>query len=109
MLDAVLLNMRFGGRIVLCGMISQFNLKEPEGIKNIMDVILRQIRIEGYTTDNFFHIYPKFIDKVLPHIRKGEIVYVEDVVRGLESGPGALVGLFSGKNVGKQLVEVARE
>uniref|UniRef100_A0A7N2MUK2 Alcohol dehydrogenase-like C-terminal domain-containing protein n=1 Tax=Quercus lobata TaxID=97700 RepID=A0A7N2MUK2_QUELO len=36
MLDAVLLNMRHHGRFVVCGMISQYNLDEPEGIKNLL-------------------------------------------------------------------------
>ncbi|KAL6905877.1 hypothetical protein ACP4OV_003478 [Aristida adscensionis] len=32
MLDAVLLNMRLRGRIAMCGMISQYNLEQPEGV-----------------------------------------------------------------------------
>jgi NADPH-dependent curcumin reductase CurA len=36
-------------------------------------------------------------------------VYVEDIAEGLESGPAALVGLFTGRNVGKQIVLVAHE
>ncbi|OIW15364.1 hypothetical protein TanjilG_26737 [Lupinus angustifolius] len=46
---------------------------------------------------------------LLPHIREGKVVYVEDIAEGLENGPAALVGLFSGRNVGKQVVVVARE
>jgi NADPH-dependent curcumin reductase CurA len=36
-------------------------------------------------------------------------VYVEDMSVGLESGPAAFVGLFSGKNVGKQIMCVSRD
>ena len=36
-------------------------------------------------------------------------MYVEDIAEGLESGPSALIGLFSGLNVGKQVVLVAQE
>ncbi|OWM84778.1 hypothetical protein CDL15_Pgr027565 [Punica granatum] len=109
MLDAVLLNMRIRGRITACGMISQYNLQQPEGVHNLMNIILRQIRMGGFTADNYLHLYPKFLEKLLPHIRKGEIIYIEDVARGLENGPRALMGLFSGRNFGKQLVEVACE
>ncbi|KAK2973765.1 hypothetical protein RJ640_002269 [Escallonia rubra] len=35
--------------------------------------------------------------------------YVEDIAEGLESAPAALFGLFSGRNIGKQVVVVARE
>jgi NADPH-dependent curcumin reductase CurA len=44
---------------------------------------------------------------VLPYIRDGTLAYVEDVAEGLESAPKALIGLFHGRNVGKQLVRVA--
>ncbi|KAM3702205.1 hypothetical protein ACJW31_04G008000 [Castanea mollissima] len=76
MLDAVLLNMRDHGRIAVCGMVSQYNLAQPE---------------------------------VLPYIREGKIKYVEDIAEGLDSGPAALVGLYSGRNVGKQVVLIARD
>ncbi|KAG7997080.1 hypothetical protein I3843_01G193400 [Carya illinoinensis] len=92
-LDAVLLNMRVHGRIAVCGMISQYN----------------RIHMVGLTVLDHHHLYPKLIETALPYIKEGKIVYVEDMVEGLESGPAALVGLFSGRNVGKQVVVVARE
>jgi NADPH-dependent curcumin reductase CurA len=36
-------------------------------------------------------------------------VYVEDIAEGLEKGPAALVGIFKGQNVGKQVLVIARE
>lgn len=109
MLDAVLLNMRPRGRIAACGMVSQYNLEEPEGVKNLIQVIYKQIRIEGLVVFNYYHLYPKFLDMILPHIREGKIVYFEEINEGLESGPAALIKLLSGRNVGKQVVVVARE
>lgn len=109
MLDAVLLNMRLHGRISVAGMISQYNLDESEGIKNLLAVVYKRIRIEGFTVYDYYHLFPKFYDLVLPYIREEKIVYVEDTAVGLESGPAALVGIFSGQNVGKQVVLVAPE
>jgi NADPH-dependent curcumin reductase CurA len=37
------------------------------------------------------------------------LVNLEDVAEGLESAPAALVGLFAGRNVGKQVIAVHRE
>uniref|UniRef100_A0A2N9H077 Enoyl reductase (ER) domain-containing protein n=1 Tax=Fagus sylvatica TaxID=28930 RepID=A0A2N9H077_FAGSY len=108
-LDAVLLNMRVHGRIAACGMISQYNLDQPEGVKNLMCLIFKRIHMQGFTVRDYYHLYPKFLDIVLSYIKEGKIVYVEDIAEGLESGPAALVGLFSGRNVGKQVVVVARE
>jgi len=101
--------MRNHGRIAACGMISQYNLDQPEGVKNLMFLITKRIHMLGFVVSDYYHLYPKFLDTVLPYIREGKIVYVEDIAEGLESGPAALVGLFSGRNVGKQVVLVARE
>ncbi|KAA8532170.1 hypothetical protein F0562_006688 [Nyssa sinensis] len=108
MLEAVILNMREHGRIALCGMISQYNLDQHEGVNNLMCLIYKRVRMEGFTATEYFPLYSKFLDMILPHIREGKIAYVEDIAKGLESSPSALVGLFSGRNVGKQVIEVAR-
>ncbi|CAM8982018.1 unnamed protein product [Rhodiola kirilowii] len=108
-LDAVLANMKVHGRIAACGMISQYNLKEPEGIHNLVLLILKRIRFEGFLVTDHYHKYPEFLKTVLDPIKKGKIVYVEDISEGLENAPAALVGLFSGRNVGKQLVRVSSD
>ncbi|XP_048333060.2 2-alkenal reductase (NADP(+)-dependent) [Ziziphus jujuba] len=109
MLDAVILNMRVHGRIAVCGMVSQYNLQEPEGVHNLMHIVYKRVRIEGFAVFDYYHLYSKFLDLVLPQIKKGKITYVEDIAQGLESAPAALVGLFSGQNVGKQVVAIAPE
>ncbi|XP_057426191.1 NADPH-dependent oxidoreductase 2-alkenal reductase-like [Lotus japonicus] len=108
-LDVVLLNMRVHGRIPVCGMISQYNLAQQEGVQNLAHLIYKRIRMQGFMFSDFYHLYPKFLEFVLPHIREEKIVYVEDIAEGLEIGPAAVVGLFSGRNVGKQVLVVARE
>lgn len=109
MLDAVLLNMKLNGRIAVCGMISQYNLEEQEGVRNLSTVIYKRVRLQGFVVSDYYDKYSKFLEFVLPYIREGKITYVEDVAEGLEKGPSALIGLFHGKNVGKQLIVVARE
>ncbi|WVZ16890.1 hypothetical protein V8G54_009872 [Vigna mungo] len=91
-LDAVLPNMRLHGRI-------PYNLTQPEGITNLAHLIFQRLKMEGFLITDFFQLYPKFLEFVLPLIREGKIVYVEDIVEGLENGSAALVGLFSGHNV----------
>ncbi|CAN0842469.1 2-alkenal reductase (NADP(+)-dependent) [Linum grandiflorum] len=108
-LDAVLLNMRPHGRIAACGMISQYNLEKPEGVHNLLTIVYKRVKIQGFVVIDYFHRYAEFLSVVLPYIKEGKINYVEDVSHGLESGPAALVGLFSGRNVGKQVVAVAKE
>ncbi|GFP83123.1 2-alkenal reductase (NADP(+)-dependent) [Phtheirospermum japonicum] len=109
MLEAVLNNMRLHGRIAVCGMISQYNLENPEGVHNLFNLISKRIRMEGFLVFDYYHLYPKYLEMVLPLIKSGKITYVEDLATGIESAPGALVGLFSGRNVGKQVVVVSTE
>ncbi|XP_010492633.1 PREDICTED: NADP-dependent alkenal double bond reductase P1-like [Camelina sativa] len=109
MLDAVLLNMNPLGRIAVCGMISQYNLENQEGVHNLSNIIYKRIRIQGFVVLDFYDKYSKFLEFVLPCIKEGKITYVEDVVDGLEKAPEALVGLFHGKNVGKQVVVIAHD
>ncbi|CAI0394892.1 unnamed protein product [Linum tenue] len=107
MLDAVLGNMRLRGRIAVCGMISQYNLESPEGVHNLASLIMNRIRMEGFIVSDHYHLYPKYLEMVVPKIKEGKIVYVEDTAEGLDNAPAALVGLFYGRNVGKQVVKVA--
>ncbi|XP_022733867.1 2-alkenal reductase (NADP(+)-dependent)-like isoform X3 [Durio zibethinus] len=105
-LDAVLLNLRVYARIAVCGMISQYNLEQPEGVHNLTSIVMKQVRMQGYLVFDYYHLYPKYLQMILPMIREGKVVYVEDIADGLENAPAALVGLFSGRNIGKQVVAV---
>ncbi|OMO84007.1 Alcohol dehydrogenase superfamily, zinc-type [Corchorus capsularis] len=109
MLDAVLPNMRNYGRIAACGMISQYNNERPQGVHNLMHVVTKRLRLEGFVAFDFYHLYPKFLEMILPFIKQGKIIYVEDKAQGLESAPAALIGLFTGRNVGKQLVVLSHD
>ncbi|KAL3642135.1 hypothetical protein CASFOL_012950 [Castilleja foliolosa] len=107
MLDAVLLNMRFNGRISVCGMISQYGNDNVEGVKNLFCLAAKQICMKGFANSFYYHLYPKYLDMVLPLICEGKITYIEDIAKGLENGPRALGELFAGRNIGKKIVTVA--
>ncbi|GJN13503.1 hypothetical protein PR202_gb00215 [Eleusine coracana subsp. coracana] len=109
MLDAVLLNMRLRGRIPVCGLISQYNLEQPEGPRNLACVITKRLRMEGFIVTDHFGEYHKFEEEMAGYLKEGKITYIEDVAVGLEKAPAALIGLYTGRNVGKQLVKVANE
>ncbi|CAH2060054.1 unnamed protein product [Thlaspi arvense] len=107
MLDSVLMNMKTYGRIAVCGMISQYHLDTNEGIQNVPVVIYKKIKMQGFAALDFFDRYPQFLEFVLPYIKERKLIYVEDIVEGLENGPAALVGILHGKNVGKQVLKIA--
>ena len=79
------------------------------GVQNLMCLIYKRIHMDGFAFFDYYNVYPKLLDVVLPYIIEGKIKYVEDIAKGLESGPAALVGLYSGHNVGKLVVLIAQE
>lgn len=109
MLDAALLKMKPFGRIAVCGMVSQQSLSKTEGIHNLFCLISKRIRMQGFLQSDYLDLFPQFLEYVSSYYKQGKIVYIEDMNEGLENAPSAFVGLFSGKNVGKQVVHVADE
>lgn len=109
MLEAALVNMRRLGRIVVAGMISQYELDEPQGIKNLVNIVFKQIKVDAFTVYDYYNLYPKFLETILPYIREGKLTYVEDIANGIESGPAALEAMFTGKSSGKQVILLANE
>jgi NADPH-dependent curcumin reductase CurA len=65
--------------------------------------------MEGFLVLDHFSTYSKFEEEMVGYLKEGKITIVEDVVEGIEKVPKALIGLFSGHNIGKQLVTIARE
>nr|CAB3463369.1 unnamed protein product [Digitaria exilis] len=108
-LDAVLRRMRPRGRVAVCGQVSQYNLERPDGV-DLFQLVGKHIRMEGFLVSEYGgDYYRRFEEEMARHLREGKVVCVEDVVEGIDAAPAALVGLFAGRNVGKQVVAVARE
>jgi NADPH-dependent curcumin reductase CurA len=93
-------------------MISQYNTPDAHGIRNLMTVVAKRLKIEGFiildkAKDESFN--KEFYSKVPKWIANGELKIKEDVTKGLEQAPDAIVGIFQGKNFGKAVVRIADE
>ena len=94
--------------MAFCGMISQYNDTTPSpGPSNIINVVGKRIRIEGFIVSDHFGEMPAFIADMAQWITKGEIVWRETVDEGIENAPGAFMKLFKGENIGKMLVKMS--
>jgi hypothetical protein len=107
-LDAALEQIRMRARVVLCGGISAYNeVEPPPGPRNLMNLVIQRARMEGFIVIDYAAKFGEGRAALKKWVDAGEIVYQVDVVRGIERAPEALLRLFSGKNLGKQLIQVA--
>jgi NADPH-dependent curcumin reductase CurA len=94
-------------RIAVCGLISQYNLTEPElAPRNERFVLVSRVRIQGFIVFDFAARYREGLAQLGAWVRDGQLKYREDIVDGLEQAPAALIGLLQGRNFGKMLVRV---
>jgi len=106
-LDIVLNHANNFARFIACGMISQYNTQHPEGVHNLMYIVRKRIRFEGFiVSDDWLLYWPRFVKEIPELIKNGQIKYKEDITEGLEKAPEAFVGLLRGKNFGKAIVKV---
>ncbi len=108
-LDAALANLAMKARVVLCGGISAYNeVQPPPGPRNLMALILKRARMEGFIVIDYAQRFPEGAAKLLEWVQAGKIAHAEDIQVGLENAPKTLLRLFQGRNLGKQLLEVAK-
>ena len=107
-LDAALGALAIGARIVLCGAISSYNSTDlPPGPRNYTNLIVRRARMEGFLVTDYAARFGEAIADLARWTAEGKIKDRVDVVEGLENAPAAFRRLFTGENLGKQLVRLA--
>ncbi len=99
--DAVFEDINKKARMVICGQIAQYNKSDPpQGPRPQHKLIKKSARIEGFVVFDFkdeFDVARKQLGK---WYRSGNLI------EGFEQLPSAFIGLFSGENIGKQMVKV---
>jgi len=107
-LDTVLTRLAMKARIIICGAISQYNNTTPvKGPANYLSLLVNRARMEGMVVFDYADRYPVAIQEMGGYLKDGRMKSREDVVRGLENFPEALLKLFNGENFGKLVLEVA--
>ena len=105
--DTLLPQMNLFSRVVVCGLISDYNAAEPYGLRNWRAVLVNRVRLQGMIVFDWKERYGEAREALGGYLAEGRLKYRESVVEGLESAPGALIGLLKGENFGKQLVKLA--
>lgn len=106
-LDAVARHLKVGARIPLCGLISQYNEKQPLGFRNIGALLDQSAMIQGFRIGTRLDRRDAALAELMQWYREGRLMFRETVAVGIESAPAALVNMLTGGNVGKQVVRLA--
>lgn len=110
--QAAIANIKWFGRIIVCGMVAEYN-KLPEDrfhVTNLSDIFRKRILIQGFifwdhniypqNIDNFWELMPKWI-------ADGSIKARSTNFEGFDRAQEAFVSLFTGKTFGKATLKVA--
>jgi NADPH-dependent curcumin reductase CurA len=106
--DALMMLINHGARIVICGLISLYNLEQPDTGPRVQPYLLvNSALMQGFIVTDYADRFAEGIMQLGGWLAEGKLKYVEHIVEGFENTPRAFLGLFKGENLGKQLVKVA--
>ncbi|HVQ35943.1 MAG TPA: NADP-dependent oxidoreductase [Pyrinomonadaceae bacterium] len=106
--DAVMPLLNNGARIIICGQISLYNLDKPDvGPRPQPYVLVTSSLMQGFIITSYAPRFSEGVMQLARWLAEGKLKYAETVVEGFENTPQAFIGLFSGDNLGKQIVKVA--
>ncbi|MEO6973142.1 MAG: NADP-dependent oxidoreductase [Rhodoferax sp.] len=109
-LDAALARLARGARIIICGAISQYNNTTPvQGPRNYLSLLVNRARMQGIVVFDYADRYPLAVAELAGYLKNGRMTSKEDIVKGLDTFPEALIKLFTGENFGKLVLQVAED
>jgi NADPH-dependent curcumin reductase CurA len=95
------------GRVVICGMASEYNAPEEPFGASLRPVLRKRLRIEGFVVyDHYDDQFAQFQAEMRALIAAGEMKYRIEVIEGFVNAPDALARLLEGCNKGKMIVKL---
>ena len=105
MLDAALVNLAHGARIVICGATAHYS--GPTPITNHLMLALSGASMTGFYYFDHIARWPEGRERLGRWLADGSIRELLDVAEGFEAVPAAALAQFSGGNTGRKLVRIA--
>ncbi|MDE0513574.1 MAG: NADP-dependent oxidoreductase [Gammaproteobacteria bacterium] len=105
-LQACMEQLALGARVILCGLIAQYNTDEMPPGPNPAFIIKARAAVRGLVVYDHEDLRPEFEQRVSRWLKQGDIKYKEDCVDGLAAAPGLFCRLMRGENFGKAVVKV---
>jgi NADPH-dependent curcumin reductase CurA len=105
--DAVMPLINRGSRIIICGQISFYCVDRPEvGPRPQPYLLINRALMKGFIITDYAAKFSEGVKQLAEWLAAGKLKYAESIVEGFENTPQAFIGLFTGENLGKQIVKV---
>lgn len=108
-LQTVFPRMNRFGRVILCGLVAEYNESGSPPGPNLWRAVYNSMRIEGFLASRYFDRIPEFLEAALKWSSEGKLTHREHIVRGIENAPAAFLDLLAGRHLGKVMIEVLDE
>jgi NADPH-dependent curcumin reductase CurA len=110
-LEAAIDHLAVGARLALCGMTSQYDRREPHGLRNLYELVTKRVTARGFLVTDHLDQMPAFRAEVGRWVRSGGIVQRGTVLNGIERVPEALLSLLhsGAPTIGKVVVRVREQ
>ncbi len=94
------------GRMIMCGMVAEYNDVEPRPGPNLMAAVRKRLKIQGFIVSDQWQRWGEYRAMAAPLVKSGALKYREDIIDGLDQAPEAFIGLLQGRNFGKLLIRL---
>jgi NADPH-dependent curcumin reductase len=106
-LDAALLHLARGARIVISGGLSQYNADRPSGPSNYLQLLWSRASMTGFLTPDYADRYPEARAELAALLRDGRLISREQIVEGgVRAFPELLPMVFAGASTGKLILAI---
>ncbi len=106
-LDAALACMNTFGRVIGCGMISDYNNQDnPTPIYNMWKLVEKELTMRGFLLYTYMDQVPAAMDQLHDWVAAGDIRILENVTEGIANAGYAYSEMMKGATIGKNLVKV---
>jgi NADPH-dependent curcumin reductase CurA len=107
-LDAGLMNLASEARVLICGLISEYNNDGIKtGARNIWQLLVHRATMSGFLVSHYVARFAEGGAQMARWMAEGKMRIDEDVQVGLENAFAAYTRLFSGANTGKLILKIA--
>lgn len=106
-LDAGLMNLSMRARVLLCGLISEYNSDAGKvGARNIWQLIVKRATMTGFLVADYVPRFGEGAAQMAAWTGAGKIRIDEHIEEGIENAYPAFMKLFSGQNDGKMILKL---